>query len=103
MEKLHTLYSSGAVVPLPFLRAVDAAPLTLLGIDRGPPGAQGPLGAHGPAGQVGKVGGQAGSGGCVGGGCRHLAGDGSSGTAVCWGRHFFVTDCISLWVVELSC
>ncbi|KAI7836850.1 hypothetical protein COHA_009303 [Chlorella ohadii] len=38
VEKLHTLYSSGAVVPLPFLRAVDAAPLALLGADRGPPG-----------------------------------------------------------------
>ncbi|PRW45012.1 serine threonine- kinase hippo-like [Chlorella sorokiniana] len=37
VEKLHTLYSSGAVVPLPFLRAVDAAPLALLGADRGPP------------------------------------------------------------------
>ncbi|PSC67730.1 Serine threonine-kinase dst1 [Micractinium conductrix] len=39
VEKLHTLYSSGAVVPLPFLRATDAAPLALLGIDKGPPGA----------------------------------------------------------------
>lgn len=33
VEKLHTLYSSGAVVPLPFLRATDAAPLALLGLE----------------------------------------------------------------------
>lgn len=39
VEKLHTLYSSGAVVPLPFLRATDGAPLDLLGINRGPPAA----------------------------------------------------------------
>ena len=37
IERLHTLYSSGAVVPLPFLRATDAAPLELLGLERGPP------------------------------------------------------------------
>lgn len=47
VEKLHTLYSSGAVVPLPFLRAADAAPLALLGADRGPPGAAAALGAAG--------------------------------------------------------
>lgn len=47
VEKLHTLYSSGAVVPLPFLRAIDAAPLTLLGIERSPPGAAGPIGGLG--------------------------------------------------------
>jgi hypothetical protein len=45
VEKLRNLYSSGAVVPLPFLRAVDAAPLTLLGIERGPPGMQAPAAA----------------------------------------------------------
>lgn len=45
VEKLHNLYSSGAVVPLPFLRAVDAAPLTLLGMERGPPGMQAPAAA----------------------------------------------------------
>ncbi|KAL4436608.1 hypothetical protein ABPG75_003747 [Micractinium tetrahymenae] len=44
VEKLHTLYSSGAVVPLPFLRAIDSAPLTLLGINRGPPAAGLPAG-----------------------------------------------------------
>ena len=49
-EKLHTLYSSGAVVPLPFLRAVDAAPLALLGADRGPPG----VAAAGAQDQVGR-------------------------------------------------
>lgn len=37
VEKLHTVYSSGAVVPLPFLRATDAAPLTLLGVNGAPP------------------------------------------------------------------
>lgn len=37
VEKLHNLYSGGAVVPLPFLRACDASPLTLLGIEAGPP------------------------------------------------------------------
>jgi hypothetical protein len=42
IERLHNLYSSGAVVPLPFLRATDAAPLALLGIDRGPPRMPGP-------------------------------------------------------------
>jgi hypothetical protein len=45
VEKLHTLYSSGAVVPLPFLRAIDASPLTLLRIEQGPPGAQAAPGA----------------------------------------------------------
>ncbi len=44
VEKLHTLYSSGAVVPLPFLRATDAAPLTMLGINQGPPAGGTPAG-----------------------------------------------------------
>ena len=35
MEKLHNLYSGGAVVPLPVLRAADAAPLALLGMESG--------------------------------------------------------------------
>ena len=30
IERLHNLYSSGAVVPLPFLRAADLPPLDLL-------------------------------------------------------------------------
>ena len=38
VQKLHTLYSSGSVVPLPFLRVTDACPLALLGMDRGSPG-----------------------------------------------------------------
>lgn len=53
VEKLHSLYSSGAVVPLPFLRAVDAAPLTLLGLDRG-----GPAGQAGASAAAGAAGGQ---------------------------------------------
>lgn len=29
-ERLHTIYTGGSVVPLPFLRASDASPLALL-------------------------------------------------------------------------
>lgn len=35
IDKLHNMYTGGAVVPLPFLKAADAAPLALLGIDDG--------------------------------------------------------------------
>lgn len=81
VEKLHTLYSSGAVVPLPFLRAVDAAPLALLGADRGPPGVP----AAGAQGQVGSLGGV---GLCwVLGGCAALQGGcfpALQSTSPCW-------------------
>lgn len=56
VEKLQTLYSSGAVVPLPFLRAMDACPLTLLGIDRGQPGPVAPPAAALLQGKVGREG-----------------------------------------------
>ena len=48
IEKLHNFYSGGAVVPLPFLRAFDAAPLTLLGIEDGAAGGSGPEGSRRP-------------------------------------------------------
>ncbi len=35
-ERLYTIHSSGEVVPLPFLRATDFAPLALLGLHRHP-------------------------------------------------------------------
>lgn len=52
VEKLHNLYTGGAVVPLPFLRACDASPLTLLGIEAGPP--LGRLGVGAPVAEGGE-------------------------------------------------